>query len=132
MPTLTHALAGQGGSLKKNGTPYPFKSWRLKLSCAALDVTNFLSEGFSEIMAGIKSGELTAQGLLVPELQLTLGERTTFSLGAGTDVNGIAYGITFTGVVLDITPSTAVDKPAEIEVMLRTSGSFTLEFAVAA
>lgn len=119
-------MAGKSGWFRKDGTDYPFKAWRLKLSASPIDVTNFTSGGYSEFMAGFITGEVTASGFLDSALQLTIGQSVTCSLGAGS-----GYSVSFTGILLDLTASTEVSKAAEVEIMMRTNGEFTPSFALA-
>lgn len=126
------ALAGKGGYLRLDGSGFPFKSWRMRFSAVVIDVSTFLSAGFAEIITGLKSAEITAEGLLVPALQVAVGTSYTLALGAGTDSNGISYGVSMTAVCVEVTGSTDVTKSADISAQFRSSGVFTPTFAVAA
>lgn len=127
MPATTQALAGKTGWFKIAGVGYPFKSWTLRLSCTKIDITNFLSGGFSEWIAGFASGTVQAAGVLVQGLQLAIGSfLENVSLGCG---GGLAT--TFSGVVLDLSVTTAVDKAAEVNLELGTNGVFSPTFAAA-
>lgn len=120
------ALAGKSGWFKIAGTSYPQRDWTLQLTCARIDVTNFLSGGFSETIAGFASGTVRTRGILDPSFpQLTLGQALTLDLGIGG-----GYKVSFSGILLNLTASTAVDKAGEVEFEIGTNGAFSTTFAV--
>ena len=125
----TEALAGKSGWLKISGTAYPFREWNLRMTATRIDITNFLSGGYSEFIAGFASGTVRARGFLVRTLQLALGQVFTagsVSLGCG---GGLA--VTFGGTLMDLSASTAVDKATELEIEIVTNGYFDTVFAPA-
>lgn len=127
LAVILRAVAGKSGWWRANGQGYAMRSWRLRISCTPIDITSFLSNGWSEFIAGFVTGEVSAQGFYEQGKDLTIGSSIPLSLGLG---EGLALTVTIT--LLDYTISTAVDRAAEIEISGRTNGQFVVVPVVAA
>lgn len=121
------AVAGKSGWWRKDNTAHPMRTWRLRLSATPIDTTSFMSNGYSEFIAGFTTGEVTASGFFDPTVTLAIDDSVELSLGIGG-----GYSISITVTLLDVTYSTAVDRAGEVEIMGRTNGQFTPTFQQAA
>lgn len=123
MPTY---LAGKTGWLLTGSTNTTMREWRLEMEAAEADISNFLSGGYAEFLTGLISSRITASGPLDAAAQVAIGSSYAMNLGAGNN-----YFITFNAVLTRITPSTAVDQAAKLDLSFRTNGVFNSTFAVA-
>lgn len=122
MPTY---LAGKTGWLKSGNTSYSMREWRLEMSASQVDVTNFTSGGFSEFLVGFITGSLTTRGPMDAANQFTVGNAYTVNVGMGNN-----YYTTFSGLLMRVSASTAVDQAGMVDLEFKTNGSFNTTFAV--
>lgn len=116
-----NAIAGKVGFVKVGSVPYCFTKWKASMKVNPLKVTNFCSEGYQELIDGIKSATITLSGAYDEgNMPLTVGTQYTFILGWDTGIE-----LSIDALVTDITPTVnANDEADQIEVTAESSGSF--------
>lgn len=117
-------MAGKTGWVKVGGTSYTLREWRLEMSAAEVDVSNFTSSGYAEWLAGLLSSRLTARGPLDANNQWTVTSTYTLNLGLGGN-----YYTTATAVLTRVSAGTAVDQAATVDLEFRVNGNFTSTFS---
>lgn len=123
MPTY---LSGKTGQLALANANTTMREWRLEMEAAEADISNFTSAGFAEFLTGLISSRITCSGPMDAAAQVAIGSSYAMTLGAGNN-----YVITFNAVLTRVTPSTAVDQAAKLDLSFRTNGVFNTTFAVA-
>lgn len=114
-------LAGKSASVSVAGTLYRFKKWKLDMKAGVLNVTNFQSGGYREVVPGIIEASLELEGPYDGgNMPLTVGTSYAFTLTYSGAIN-----ILVTAMVAKIAPDVDVEKEEIIHVTAEVSGTFT-------
>jgi hypothetical protein len=115
-------LSGKFGYVTVGGAQKHFSSWRLPLKTAAPKVTNFLSQGFRELVVGISEATIDIEGPYNSGfVGLASGGEYVFVLGLNADV-----GLTVTAIITNLEPSNDVEDVPKIKITAESNGPFDL------
>lgn len=117
--------AGPSGAFLVGGVAYALGKWRFSQKAALPKVNNFTS-GYQELVSGLKSGTVTAEG--------------PYNAGAMPMSAGTSYALTMrvvAGVDLlaptayceSIDPSQDIEDAARVTITFQTSGAFSYSIA---
>lgn len=119
---------GKNGSLTIGGVVYPMEEWSLDIEIEEVEVTNFMSGGFKQVMGGIAGGSVSASGPYngTSPITTTPNGVTVGNIGYGAIGQfdfGLAAGVGFSWPVLvtGVSIGQNVKEKATIEI----SGSLT-------
>lgn len=120
MPVTSTSFAhGKTGSVIVNGSPQPLTDWSVDFKSDAVEVTNFMSEGVTENVAGIASAEITASGPYDGSASTSPGNDCTFVLGVG------GAGFTVKARITSVKVDLSVKDVAKISYSATSNGVFS-------
>ncbi len=119
---MTTAYAGKASSITINAVSQQQDTWSLALHADAIDVTNFLSGGFQENIAGIFKATATSSGPYSGNLSLNIGTTYTHTHAAGG--GGPSFSATYR--ITDIKISADVKGALKAEITGESTGAFTI------
>lgn len=115
---------GKFGTVTVGGSQKPLTDWDVDFKAESIDVTNFMSSGWQELLGGIFSAEVTASGPYNGVSSVTQGALVLVAL----DVDGGSAGPTFTGSALatSVKVSQNVKGVAMVNYTFSSSGAWTV------
>jgi hypothetical protein len=116
-------FAGKSGTITIGGTARPLTDWSIDVKTDSLDVTNFTSGGWQELLGGIYSIDISASGPYNGTSGVTQGTAVALVL----DVDGAGAGPSFSGnaLVTSVKIDQSVKDVAKISYSASSSGSWT-------
>lgn len=115
---------GKSGTITIGGTSRPLTDWSIDVKTDALDVTNFTSGGWQEVLGGIFSIDISCSGPYNGTSGVTQGTLAAFVL----DVDAIGTGgpsFSGNGLVTSVKIDHSVKDVAKISISATSSGSWT-------
>jgi hypothetical protein len=111
--------AGKGGFFTINNASFPMDTWSISVDVDEVEVTNFQSQGFKSLIAGVQGGSVTASGpyngsSIIPGVLAAF----TFGLSTIPQVSlspPIQLGV-FQALITSVKIDTSVKEKATIEV----------------
>jgi hypothetical protein len=120
MPVTSTSFAhGKTGSVLVNGASQPLTDWSVDFKSDAVEVTNFLSEGVTENVAGIASADVSASGPYDGTAGASPGQDVTFFLGVG------GAGFTVKARITSVKVDLSVKEVAKVSYSATRNGIFS-------
>lgn len=116
-------LSGKNGAISVAGVSKPLTSWSIDVKTENIDVTNFSSSGWQELLSGILSVDISAEGPYNGSSGVTQGTAATFILATGT--TGAFSGPSFevNAVITSVKVNTSVKDVAKISYTASSTGT---------
>lgn len=114
--------SGITGSVSIGGTSYAFGKWTLSMKANLMPVNNFTGGGYRQVVAGVKSADLTLEALTYDQgnMPFVCGNQYTFILG----YNALT-STTVTIMIESIEPTVDYDGLQPIKISGQSNGPFT-------
>jgi predicted secreted protein len=118
-------LAGKSGNFTVGASAWELSEWTMDMATEAVDITNFNSGGYREVIAGLTDAKITARGPF-NSTAMALTSGTSYSLVLAVS-GSVSYSVT--ALVTNIKLVTEVSKAVMVEVSAVSNGSFTASIA---
>lgn len=114
-------LSGKTGYVALGSTPYSFGKWKCSIKSGLPKVTNFKSQGFQALVAGILSSTITLSGPYeVGAMPLVAGQAYEFHLGLDVGIE-----LVVTARIETLEPDNDVEGAPAVSVTAQSTGPFT-------
>jgi hypothetical protein len=124
MPANTNQLSGKIGYTTIGAVSMAFRHWEAPLGVEVLDVSNFLSAGFDQMIVGFFGGTVDLEGAYDQgNMPLICGNLYTFHLGFNQ--TGLIE-ILMPAIVKEIRPVVDAKKEQVLRVSAKSTGVFTI------
>lgn len=116
--------SGITGSVNVGGTSYAFGKWTLSMKTNVMPVNNFTGGGYQQVVAGVKSADLTLESLTYDQgnMPFVCGNQYTFILNYNALIS-----TTVTIMIESIEPTVDYDGLQPIKISGKSNGPFAAE-----